>query len=133
MPLMLAKLASAIGIRGFIAIGFAVALALVMWRADVLSGKLDDARFEIATERANHAITRGSVALLEKTIADMNAEALARAEAFEDSRRLAADEAERLKRAARASQGQIDRLRALAAQEGSCAVPEGFAEMLEGL
>lgn len=62
------KLAKMIGIKGFVIIGMAIALGIVMWRADVISGKLEDKRNELAAERAGHAITRQSVATLEQSL-----------------------------------------------------------------
>lgn len=62
------------------------------------------------------------------------AEAQARADALENSRREALRDAERLQRAARVSQGQIDALRALAGRtEASCPVPAEMLPLLEGL
>lgn len=64
-----AKAAQAIGIKGMISIGLAIALAVVMWRADVISGKLETKRDELAAEKANHQITRNSVDILEGELA----------------------------------------------------------------
>lgn len=63
------KLAEAIGIRGFIAIALAIALGIVMWRADTISGQRDDAIQAKATEVAQHAVTRQSVATLQAELA----------------------------------------------------------------
>ena len=43
----------------------AIALAFVIWRADGLSDSLEAKRNELASERAAHAITRGSVETLQ--------------------------------------------------------------------
>lgn len=131
--LAIGKIAGMIGVKGFIAIGLGLALAIVMWRADVLSGKLDDARQTIANERAAHAITRASVETLTSTIETLNAEANARAEAFEKSRTEARREAEALERAAVRSDAQIASLRALAANGGQCEVPGELEGLLDGL
>jgi hypothetical protein len=64
-----AAIARAIGIRGFIAIGFAVALAFTMWRADVLSGRLETSQQHLANEKAAHAVTTASLRLLEEKLA----------------------------------------------------------------
>lgn len=64
----LAKLAKAIGIKGFAAIGLALALAFVMMRAHGLSGDLEAKRNELAAERAGHAITRQSVTILQQSL-----------------------------------------------------------------
>lgn len=60
----LAKVAKAIGIKGFAAIGLGLALIFVIIRAHGLSGDLEAKRNELAAERAGHAITRQSVAIL---------------------------------------------------------------------
>lgn len=65
------KIASAIGIKGFIAIGMALALGIAMWRADVISADREDLRNTLAAERANHAVTRASLATLERELAKM--------------------------------------------------------------
>lgn len=59
--LTFAKAAQAIGVKGFAAIGLAVALAIVMWRADAISESREEVRNALAAERANHAVTRESV------------------------------------------------------------------------
>lgn len=64
----LAKLAKAIGIRGFLAIGLGLALIFVMIRANSLSGDLEAKRNELAAERAGHAITRQSVTILQQSL-----------------------------------------------------------------
>jgi hypothetical protein len=65
----LGKIAEFIGLRGFIAIGFAVALAVVMWRADAISGQRDKAIQRAANEAAAHSITKASLANLELRLA----------------------------------------------------------------
>jgi Flp pilus assembly protein TadG len=62
-------IARAIGIRGGIAIMLAIALAFVMWRADALSGKLEASQQHLANEKAAHAVTTASLALLEEKLA----------------------------------------------------------------
>lgn len=68
MNIAWAKLAQSIGIKGFISIGLGLALALVMWRADAISGQRDDARQETANERAAHKVTRNSVDILQTSL-----------------------------------------------------------------
>lgn len=67
--LSVAKIAKAIGIKGFISIGLALALALVMWRADSISKDREDMRNKLAAERAAHAVTRASVDNLQNSLA----------------------------------------------------------------
>lgn len=64
-----ATIARAIGIRGFIAIGFAVALGIVMMRADTISGQRDKAIQRAANEAAAHSVTKASLANLEQRLA----------------------------------------------------------------
>jgi ABC-type branched-subunit amino acid transport system ATPase component len=78
-------IARAIGIRGFIAIGFAAALALMWWRAGVWQDRAEEQAQAAANERAAHAVTRASLDNLEQRLAvfiadgDRRAEAAARA------------------------------------------------------
>lgn len=127
------KIASAIGIKGFALIGAGLVIAFIWWRADVISGQRDRALERVYAEQAAHGVTKASLAELEKTLARLMTEARAREAALENSRKLAAREAQEHERAARASMGQIERLRALAAAGGACAVPEGLSDALEGL
>lgn len=66
--LTFAKVAKAIGIKGFISIGLGLALLFVMMRAHGLSGDLEAKRNELAAERAGHAITRQSVTILQQSL-----------------------------------------------------------------
>lgn len=83
----LAKLAKAIGIRGFVAIGLGLALIFVMIRAHHISSDLEVKRNELAGERAAHAITRGSVdtlqAALEKFVGEGEAARVAQLASIE--------------------------------------------------
>lgn len=45
-------------------------LGVVMWRADQISGQRDDYRDQLALCNANHAVTRGSLHVLEQEMAD---------------------------------------------------------------
>lgn len=130
-----ASIARMIGIKGFVAIGLALALA-GMWllhKHDL--GTIEDLRNKNARTEARLVISNQSIETLTATIGTLNAEANARADAFEVSKKQAQVDAERLRRAAERSQGQIDRLRALAAQgaEKPCPVPEVLSDALEGL
>jgi hypothetical protein len=63
------KIASAIGIKGFVIIGMALTLGVVMWRADAISADREEQRNLLAAERANHAVTRASVDTLTASLA----------------------------------------------------------------
>lgn len=65
---MLTELATRIGIRGYIAIGLALALSLMAWRANSLSNELESKRDELAGEKAAHQITRRSVDTLQEVL-----------------------------------------------------------------
>jgi hypothetical protein len=65
------KFAAAIGVKGFIALGLAVALGVVMWRADSISNDREALRNTLATERAQHAVTRGSLDTLQRELEQM--------------------------------------------------------------
>lgn len=129
MPPFLATL----GIKGMIAVGCAIALALMAFTIHLKNNKIESQRNQIAAVNAKLAISNGSIDLLTATIGKLNAEAKARADAFENSRKLAAQEAQALETKAKGSQAQIDRLRALAARGGTCAVPADLSGALEGL
>ena len=88
---------------------------------------------ELATETARHAVTRQSVGTLEAVIADLNAQAGQRAEAFADAQELAAEREKELAGLRRSSDAVVSRLRALSEREGQCAVPEDLRELAEGL
>lgn len=77
-PIDFAGLFRAIGLRGFIAIGLALALGVTMWRADTISGQRDDLIASLATEEARHAVTRQSVETLSTEMARLVAEGEAR-------------------------------------------------------
>ena len=49
-----------LGIRGCIAVGLAMALAFAMWRADVISGKLERARSQIAAMKVASEAARAA-------------------------------------------------------------------------
>lgn len=124
-----------LGIRGLIAVGFAIALGIVMWRADAIAEQRDALRDRLAQEEARHAVTRQSVATLEDVIADLNEQAEQRAEAFAEAQELAKERDKELARLAKSSNAKIERLRRIAERgsNGSCEVPADLARELEGL
>lgn len=79
------KIAGMIGVRGFIAIGLALALGIAMWRADAISDSREEARNALAAERAQHAVTRLSLATLESELAKMVRDGTLRAERLEEA------------------------------------------------
>lgn len=117
--------------------GVTVALLLFAgiqtWRLSNAKGDLEDKRNELATCEARHAVTRQSVETLEAEIADLNEQAEQRAEAFAEAQELAKEREKELERARAGSDAVIKRLRALAAREGQCAVPDDLRELAEGL
>jgi chromosome segregation ATPase len=126
-------IAKFLGIRGFVALGFAIALGVVMWRADAISGQRDHYRDAYSMEQARHAVTRQSVEALTTAVEDLNEQAEQRAEAFAEAQELAEKREKELERARRSSDATIASLRQLAAREGQCATPSDLAELAEGL
>lgn len=114
-----AKLAEAIGLKGFIAIGLAIALGVVMLRADAISKSREQVRNDLAAERAGHAITRNSVATLEASLSKfVGAGKAARVAQLASIEAQAKDNAE--------LQSQADAIRAEMAtlgKDGSCKTP----------
>jgi hypothetical protein len=100
MPaLAFGKIASVIGIKGFVAIGLALALAIMWWRADTISGQRDAAIQARANEQAAHTVTKASLS-----------QCIARSEAY------VAEGLRRQKAAAEALRAQEKRSAALDAQ-----------------
>jgi septal ring factor EnvC (AmiA/AmiB activator) len=149
-----AAILKAIGIRGGLAIGFAIAFGITAWRADVISGERDvlqtwqddvSAATRLAAgtpdlDRDDVAEQIGflgeSVGTLKDAIDTLNADAIARAAELEQSQRDAAREAAMFERAARESDRRISRLTAIASaaqSSGTCEVPEELLDNLEGL
>lgn len=122
-----------LGIRGSIAVAFAIALGIVAWRADAISGQRDHYRDAYSMEQARHAVTRQSVDTLEAVIADLNEQAEKRAEAYAEAQEMAQEREKELAAARRSSDATIARLRELAEREGECAVPDDLRELAEGL
>lgn len=112
-----ATIAKAIGIRGFIAIGMAVALGIVMWRADAISSDREALRNTLATERAQHAVTRQSLVTLENELKKMVRDGELRAQRLTQARQEQQERTEALRE-------QAARIRAEGAPEGDCVTPE---------
>lgn len=74
------KIASAIGWRGFVAIGLVVALGVQTWRLSSAHSEIEDQRNALATEVAQHAVTRSSLAALESELGKMVRDGELRAE-----------------------------------------------------
>jgi predicted negative regulator of RcsB-dependent stress response len=123
-----AKVAKAIGLKGFVIIGLLIALGIVIWRADAISADREDQRNKLAAERAQHAVTRNSVdtltASLAKFVGAGQASRIAQLAAIEAQ----AEDNARL-------QGQADAIRAEMASlapDGRCATPSSIINA-EGL
>lgn len=95
----------AIGFRGFIAIGFAAAFALMWWRAGVWQERAEEQAQAAANERAAHSVTKASLDKLEQRLAVFIADGERRTKAGEDALR-------RQQERSAALDGQIARLRA---------------------
>lgn len=117
-----------LGVRGMIAIGFALAFGFVAWRADTFSARLERSRDALAMEKSAHAVTKASLNNLEQRLAvfiadgDRRAEAAARALREQRERSAALD-------------AQIARLRSQAPTAGElerCETP-ATVRRLEGL
>lgn len=122
-------------IFGAASLALLLALGFVMWRADTISGQRDDAIRDFLGEQTRHEITRQSVATLETALAELNRQALQRAEEYRLNRAAAARETARLQERARTTDAQIARLRALAGgpQDEPCAASPELLRELEGL
>ena len=70
----------AMKISGGAILALAVALAVTMWRADSISKDRDNLRDLVATERANHAVTRASLDTLANELEGMVIDGELRAE-----------------------------------------------------
>lgn len=114
-----AKIAAAIGIKGFVAIGLAVALGIAMWRADAISNDREAIRNNLATERANHAVTRNSVAILEDSLAKFVGAGNAARAAKLASMEAQAKDSEMLELEARAMRREMETWN----DDGSCTTP----------
>lgn len=81
----LASVARTIGIKGGVIIALGIALAIVMWRADAISADREAMRNTLAAERAQHAVTRQSLATLESELGKMVRDGELRAERLEEA------------------------------------------------
>lgn len=116
------------------ALGIALVVIGVLWWSNTAKDRrIERQEAALATERAQHAVTRQSVGTLEKVIADLNKQAEQRAEAFAEAQELAEKREKELAAARGRSETLIARLRALSAREGQCAVPDDLRELAEGL
>jgi uncharacterized protein HemX len=124
----LATIARLIGIRGFIAIGLALALAFAWWRAGVWQERAEEQAQAAANERAAHSVTRASLDNLEQRLAVFIADGKRRSEAAER-----AVEVQRERSAA--LDAQIARLRSQGATAGEVERCESPASVIgaEGL
>jgi uncharacterized protein HemX len=121
-------IARMIGVRGFIAIGLALALAFAWWRAGVWQERAEEQAQAVANERAAHSVTRASLDNLEQRLAVFIADGKRRSEAAER-----AVEAQRERSAA--LDAQIARMRSqapTAANLERCETPASVIEA-EGL
>lgn len=103
------------------------------WRLSAVQDALEDKRNELATCEARHAVTRQSVATLERQIADLNEVAEQRAEAFAEAQELAREREAELEQAREESSARIARLRELAKRPGQCATPDELRELARDL
>lgn len=112
------KIASSIGIKGFVIIGMALALAVMWWRADAISDSREEVRNALAAERATHAVTRSSLATLESELGKMVRDGELRAERLEEAMEAQDERSAALRE-------QAERIRAQAGSGGDpCATPD---------
>ena len=67
--LAIGKIASTIGIKGFAMIGLGLALAIVMWRTDAISGQRDHEREQRIAAEYKLGVSNASIATLEEALA----------------------------------------------------------------
>lgn len=123
----------AMKVTGGIALALAIALGVVIWRADAIAGQRDHYRDAYSMEMARHSVTRQSVATLTKAIEDQNELAEQRAAAFAEAQEMAEEREKELAGLRNSSNATIARLRALSGREGQCAVPDDLRDLAEGL
>lgn len=119
-------IARAIGIKGFVAIGMAVALGIVMWRADAISADRETLRNTLATERAQHAVTRLSLDTLQAELEKMVSDGELRAARLAEARQEAREDTEALR-------AQAERIRAQAGSQGDPCVTPAAVRQANGL
>lgn len=103
-----------------------IAALLMAWHISNLNGDVEDARNALATEHANHAVTRASVATCERAIEDQNADIIARAKTYDDLKRQSVDERKKADSAYRSTQSRIDGLLSKVGtlNNGKCETPD---------
>lgn len=111
------KIASAIGWRGFVAIGLVIALGVQTLRLSNAHGDLEDKRNELATEMAQHAVTRLSLGTLQRELEKMVRDGEMRASRLAEARQDAKERTVALL-------SQADAIRAAGASEDPCATPD---------
>lgn len=115
----------------------ALVSALFLTRATLanVKGERDKANQALGTERATHAVTRNSVALLEQVIAARVAEANLAAAEYEAAKAQAAKDLATANARYATTDARRKALEALAAQtpDKPCPVPEALSAALEGL
>jgi hypothetical protein len=84
---------------GFILL-LAIALAVVMWRADVISDQRDKLRDQLSVSEANHAVTVASLNSLSEQMEAMVRDGELRKERLADAMQQAQDDADELRREA---------------------------------
>lgn len=112
-----AVIARAIGIKGFVAIALLLALGVQTLRLADTHGDLEDKRNELATEVAQHAVTRQSLATLERELRKMVADGELRASRLAEARQEQQERTEALRE-------QAARIAAEGASEGDCVTPD---------
>ena len=117
----LATLARAIGIKGGIIIALLIALGIVVWRADGLSEQREALRNTLATERAQHAVTRTSLDTLQRELERMVKDGEIRAQRLSEAREAQAKRTAGLRE-------EAARIRAEGGSEGACETPDAVRE-----
>lgn len=115
--------------------GLVVALLLTRATLSNVKDERDKANQALGTERANHAVTRQSVATLEGIIAAKNEEARRRAAEFEAAKGEAAKEVAAADARFAATEARRAYLARLVAQAPGkpCPAPDGLLTALDGL
>lgn len=121
------KIASGLAVGAFLALG------VQTWRLSSAHAEIEAQRNLVAAERANHAVTRGSVDRLEGVVATLMETARQRQEQYLAAKAAAAKADKRLNELARTSDARIARLNELARQGGSCPASPELLRELEGL
>ena len=117
----LATLARAIGIKGGIIIALLIALGIVVWRADGLSEQREALRNTLATERAQHAVTRTSLDTLQRELERMVKDGELRAQRLSEAREAQAKRTADLRE-------EAARIRAEGGDAGACETPDAVRE-----